>query len=97
MAATLLSEAERAALQQQLPLWRLSEGKLRREFRFADFSEAFGFMTRVALAAEVMGHHPDWSNVYNRVSIALVTHDLGGVSSLDRRLAEHIDGLVGSH
>ena len=54
-------------------------------------------MTRVALAAEVMGHHPDWSNVYNRVSIALVTHDLGGVSSLDRRFAEHIDGLVGSH
>ncbi|MEB3176518.1 MAG: 4a-hydroxytetrahydrobiopterin dehydratase [Synechococcus sp.] len=95
MAATLLTEAEQAALPQQLPLWQVSEGKLQREFRFADFSEAFGFMTRVALAAELMGHHPDWSNVYNQVSIALVTHDLGGISSLDRSLAERIDVLAG--
>ena len=68
---------------------------LHRELRFADFSEAFGFMSRVALAAEAMGHHPNWSNVWNRVTIDLVTHDLGGVSSLDRTLAERINAIAG--
>lgn len=95
MAATLLSPSECEALSQQLPGWQLKEGMLHRELRFADFSEAFGFMSRVALAAEAMGHHPNWSNVWNRVTIDLVTHDLGGVSSLDRNLAERINAIAG--
>ena len=66
-----------------------------RQLQFADFSEAFGFMARVALLAEAMGHHPEWSNVWNRVSIDLVTHDLGGISSLDQQMAERIDVMAG--
>ena len=65
-----------------------------RQFRFKNFSEAFAFMTRVALAAEAMGHHPDWSNVYDKVSIALSTHDAGGVTKKDVELAERISKLV---
>lgn len=75
--------------------WTESEGFLRRAFEFADFVEAFGFMTRVALLAEAHRHHPDWSNVYNRVSIALTTHDDGNtVTAVDRQLAAAIDALV---
>lgn len=79
-----------------LPHWRLDRAgpALRRDFRFADFSAAFAFMTRVALLAEAAGHHPDWSNVYNRVSIALSTHDAGGVTERDLDLARRIDGLL---
>jgi 4a-hydroxytetrahydrobiopterin dehydratase len=94
MAATLLDPSQLAELPQRLPAWRLQDGRLCRDFRFADFSQAFGFMARVALAAEALGHHPDWSNVWNRVSIALETHDLGGLSTLDLQLADRIDGLV---
>jgi 4a-hydroxytetrahydrobiopterin dehydratase len=65
-----------------------------RQFRFKNFSEAFAFMTRVALAAEAMGHHPDWSNVYDKVSIALSTHDAGGVTKKDVELAGRISKLV---
>ncbi len=64
-----------------------------REFRFRDFSEAFGFMARVALLAEKAGHHPNWSNVYNKVSISLSTHDAGGLSQKDIDLASKIDAL----
>ena len=95
MADALLSPSECEALLQQLPGWKRKEGMLHRELRFADFSEAFGFMSRVALAAEAMGHHPNWSNVWNRVTIDLVTHDLGGISSLDRTLAERINAVAG--
>lgn len=77
-----------------LPAWRLEGGALRREFEFADFSEAFAFMTRVALAAERMDHHPDWSNVWNRVSVCLTTHDAGGVTELDLLLASLMDRLM---
>ena len=77
------------------PDWALDAGKLHREFVFADFVEAFGFMSRVALVAEKLFHHPEWSNVWNRVSIHLTTHDAGGLSALDLRLAEAIDGLAG--
>ena len=77
-----------------LPGWRLEEGALRRDYVFADFAEAFAFMTWVALAAEKMDHHPDWSNVWNRVSVALSTHDAGGVTELDFRLAELMDRLM---
>ena len=94
MAAQPLSDAARAALPAELPAWSLVNGKLRRELQFADFSAAFGFMARVALAAEQLGHHPEWSNVWNRVVIDLTTHDTGGLSSLDVELARRIDALV---
>lgn len=79
-----------------LPGWTLAGGKLHRELQFADFVTAFGFMTRVALVAEAMNHHPEWFNVYNRISIDLATHDAGGISAADFELAQHIDRLAGS-
>jgi len=96
MAAQPLSPDQISALMQQLPAWSLVNGKLHRELRFADFNEAFGFMSRVALIAEVMGHHPEWSNEWNRVVIDLTTHDTGGLSNLDVELAGRIDGLLQS-
>jgi len=77
-----------------LPRWALREGKLRRELGFEDFVEAFGFMSRVALLAERLGHHPEWFNVYNRVTIDLNTHDVGGISDLDFEMARLIDALL---
>lgn len=71
--------------------WTYEDGSLRRQLRFADFVAAFSFMTRVAIHAEKADHHPDWSNVYNRVAIALNTHDAGGVTELDFDLAAKID------
>jgi 4a-hydroxytetrahydrobiopterin dehydratase len=94
MAACPLTAEQRDSLAGTLPAWTVSQEKLVRSFRFVDFSEAFAFMTRVALAAEAMGHHPEWSNVWNRVSIALTTHDTGGLSDLDVELARRIDALV---
>ncbi len=91
-----LDEAARAGLAAALPAWRLVEGRdaIRREFRFRDFNEAWGFMARVALLAEQQDHHPEWFNVWNRVEIVLSTHDAGGLSDRDLRLAGAIDGLV---
>lgn len=75
--------------------WTESDNKLQRTFEFADFSEAFAFMTRVAMLAEKANHHPDWSNVYNKVSIVLSTHDAGNVvTDADRKLAAKIDALL---
>ncbi len=74
--------------------WTLVDGKLRRDFAFEDFIEAFGFMTRVAILAERLDHHPEWFNVYNRVNIELSTHDVGGISRLDFKLARQIDALT---
>jgi 4a-hydroxytetrahydrobiopterin dehydratase len=79
----------------QLPHWRLEDGQLRRSFRFPDFGSAFGFIARVALAAERMDHHPDWSNRYDRVEIALSTHAAGGLTRLDLELARAIDRIAG--
>ena len=73
--------------------WRAVDGKLRADFNFGDFNEAWGFMSRVALLAEQQDHHPEWSNVYNKVSIALVTHDAGGLTDKDLKLAAAIAGL----
>lgn len=78
-----------------LPGWSVENGKLHRELRFADFSEAWGFMTRVALVAESMNHHPDWSNGYNRVVIDLVNHDAGGLTRKDVDLARKIEKIAG--
>lgn len=76
-------------------MWKEADNKLYRKFEFKDFSEAFAFMTRVALAAEKMDHHPLWTNVYNKVEIWLNTHDAGDiVTDKDRKLAEKIDKLV---
>ena len=90
-----LTAAELQALPERLPQWTVLNGKLHKELRFADFSEAFAFMTRVALAAEQLNHHPEWSNVWNRVTIDLTTHDTGGLSNLDVELAGRIDALLG--
>lgn len=76
--------------------WDERDDALHRDFEFGDFSEAFAFMTRVAMLAEIAGHHPEWSNVYNRVSITLTTHDAGStVTEADRELAASIDRLLG--
>jgi 4a-hydroxytetrahydrobiopterin dehydratase len=79
----------------ELPGWSLAAGKLHREFRFADFNAAFGFMTRVALEAERLDHHPEWSNVWNRVVVDLVTHDSGGITASDVALARKMDEIAG--
>ncbi len=78
----------------ELAQWSLHSDKLYRRFVFADFVEAFGFMSRVALLAERMDHHPEWSNVYNRVEIHLTTHDAGGITERDFDLAQRISGLL---
>ncbi len=83
----------RAALAKTLPEWTLDGEHLKRSFRFADFSQAFAFMTRVAMLAEKADHHPEWFNVWNRVDIALTTHDAGGLSQRDADLARAIDAL----
>ena len=88
-----LAEAEVAALATTLPGWSVTGGHLRRSYRFADFSAAWAFMGRVALLAEKQDHHPEWSNTYNRVAIALTTHDAGGLTARDVRLAHAIDAL----
>jgi 4a-hydroxytetrahydrobiopterin dehydratase len=87
MAATKLSEHEIAAELRKLTGWSVENGNLHRVFEFKDFSAAFGFMTRVALAAEKMDHHPDWSNVWNKVTVDLSTHSAGGLTKNDFDLA----------
>ena len=91
-----LDQAARARLATELPAWRMAEGRdaIRREFRFRDFNQAWGFLSRVALLAEKQDHHPEWSNVWNRVEILLSTHDAGGLSARDVTLARAIDALV---
>ncbi|HXV75256.1 MAG TPA: 4a-hydroxytetrahydrobiopterin dehydratase [Candidatus Polarisedimenticolaceae bacterium] len=90
-----LAEAELRARIGELPGWRLEQGKLRRSFQFSDFVQAFRFISGVALIAERMDHHPEWSNVYNRVEMALTTHDAGGVTELDLALAREASRLAG--
>ena len=92
-----LEDAERDAALRALPEWRYDEAKggIARSFRFRDFSEAFAFMTRVALAAEQADHHPEWSNVWNRVDVLLTTHSAGGLTQKDSDLARRIDGFAG--
>ena len=91
-----LSTKERDKALGRLNGWVYDEGAdaISHEFKFKDFSEAFAFMTRVALLAQTADHHPDWSNVYNKVSITLTTHDAGGLTAKDVALAEGIDRLL---
>ncbi len=79
---------------EKLPGWSIKNGNLHHTFEFGDFSEAFGFMCRAALVSESMGHHPDWSNVWNKVVVNLSTHSIGGLSNLDFELAEKMQKLV---
>jgi 4a-hydroxytetrahydrobiopterin dehydratase len=92
-----LTDTERDAALASLPGWTLRGDGLAitRDLKFADFSEAFAFMTRVALHAEKADHHPEWSNVYNRVHVTLTTHDAGGLSQRDVKMATVIDALAG--
>jgi 4a-hydroxytetrahydrobiopterin dehydratase len=92
--STKLDEKQLAEALAGLPSWSLAAGKLHREVKFPDFVRAFGFMTRVALVAEAMDHHPEWFNVYGTVRIDLTTHDCGGISDRDVALAKKIDALV---
>jgi 4a-hydroxytetrahydrobiopterin dehydratase len=94
MAQPKLAQHEIDERARQLPSWRVENGRLHRELKFASFVEAFGFMSSLALIAERMNHHPEWSNVYNKVSIVLWTHDSGGITSLDFALAEAAEELV---
>jgi 4a-hydroxytetrahydrobiopterin dehydratase len=90
-----LSQQELKSATANLPNWSVQDGKLHAEFRFKDFVQAFAFMTKVAFAAETAQHHPEWRNVYNRVTIDLVTHDAGNaISQHDVDLARQIDTLA---
>jgi 4a-hydroxytetrahydrobiopterin dehydratase len=88
-----LAEDDVARRLAALPGWTLESGKLHRTYVFTDFEEAFGFMTAVAREAEALGHHPEWSNVYNRVVVDLSTHDAQGITALDFELASRMDRL----
>lgn len=94
MYAEQLAAKKVAEKMSEIAGWELREDKIFRHFVFADFVEAFGFMSRVALLAQSMNHHPEWSNVYNRVDIYLTTHDVGGLSERDFQLASSIDKLL---
>jgi 4a-hydroxytetrahydrobiopterin dehydratase len=96
MMVEALSEAERADALDGLPEWDYDEGRdaITRTVVFDDFVQAFGFMTQVALVAEKANHHPEWTNVYNRVEILLTTHDAGGLSARDIELADAIDAMI---
>jgi len=92
-----LDAKARAAALKDLPQWREVDGReaITRTFRFKDFNAAFGFMTRAALLAEKMDHHPEWFNVYNRVEVTLATHDAGGVTEKDIAMAKAMDAYAG--
>ncbi len=90
---TKLSQQQISQGLQSLSGWALLNGKLHKEFTFADFVQAFRFMSGVALVAERMNHHPEWCNVYNRVVIDLSTHDVGGISTLDLEFASKVDAM----
>jgi 4a-hydroxytetrahydrobiopterin dehydratase len=95
--AQKLDAAARSGLAARLPDWQLASGRdaIQRTFKFKDFSEAFGFMARAALVAEKMDHHPEWSNVWNRVEVTLSTHSAGGLTDLDVKLAAAMDKIAG--
>jgi len=89
-----LSSEEISQELKNLPGWSLKEEKLHKDFEFDSFNEAFGFMTRAAMEIEKMNHHPEWFNVYNRLSVDLMTHDAGGITPNDIQLAKILNSLV---
>ena len=93
MKATLLEEGKLSLVEKELSEWTVTHKKLRRQWNFSNFVEAFGFITKVALLAQSMNHHPEWSNVYSKVTIELTTHDLGGLTNQDLQLARAINQL----
>ena len=90
----LLSDAQVQTALNQLSGWQVMGGKLHREYKFRDFVHAFGFMASAAVTAEAMNHHPEWSNVWNRVTVDLSTHDAGGITGLDLELAERMEAIA---
>ncbi len=94
MSITQLSTQDLRAGLKELPAWGIKEDKLHRDLKFKNFVQTWGFMTQVAMLAEQMDHHPEWFNVYNKVSIDLTTHEVGGISSRDIELAKKIDALL---
>jgi 4a-hydroxytetrahydrobiopterin dehydratase len=88
-----LSDSEIESALHKLTGWTIASAKLHREYKFPDFIQAFGFMASTALVAEAMGHHPEWLNVYNRVTVDLTTHDAGGITAKDLELAAKMDAL----
>ena len=95
--ASKLDEAARKGIAARLPGWKMVDGRdaIAKTFKFKDFNAAFGFMTRAALIAEQMNHHPEWFNVWNRVDVTLSTHDAGGLTERDLELAEAMDKIAG--
>lgn len=91
MGSNKLTDAEIQAGLEKTPEWKLQAGKLHREYKFPDFAHAFGFMAVAALQIEKINHHPEWKNVYNRVTVDLTTHDAGGITSRDFCLAEILE------
>lgn len=89
-----LSDAELAQAVAEIPHWDMRDDHFRRSFEFADFTEAWGFMSRVALISERLFHHPEWSNVWNKVDIAVTNHDAGGLTELDVEFCRRVDALV---
>lgn len=89
-----LSQTEIEKKLEELEGWQYKEGAIEKSFRFTDFKEAFSVMTRIAFECEAQGHHPDWSNVYNSLSIRLNTHDVGGITTYDFDLARAIEKIV---
>ena len=94
-ARDLLTDEEIAELLAAHPRWSLDGVVLRRSYAFADFRAAFAFVTHVALIAERLFHHPEWSNVYNKVELAVTSHDVGGLSARDRTFVEKVDKIAG--
>jgi len=90
-----MSDSEVQVAIVDLPEWKVVDGKLHREYQFADFVHAFGFMATASMAIEKMNHHPEWFNVYNRVEVDLTTHDAGGISAKDFALARVLDQIAG--
>lgn len=91
-----LSDSEIQAKLGQVSGWSMVDGQLQKQFQFESFVKAFGWMSSAALLAETMGHHPEWTNVYNKVTVNLTTHDAGGVTELDFTLAQRMDSLAAS-
>lgn len=94
MATPVLSTSDLEQRLSQLPNWEIKDGKLQRQFQFPDFITAFGFMSSMALFSEAIGHHPEWFNVYNRVTVELTTHDAGGITAKDIDWATKANSLL---